>query len=223
MFRTVGNESIPLREIAELGYMYNGWQIVAIRANTQVVDQHRTTVELVEDGIVHATQVNPGNQIVLYPNSLLIDANTQNIQLRIGGYTHIESMTIELRNVRGYNIDADWGFAQYVDVDLNVDAYSNSFVNLNDFVNLSMFSGRILERVNVIAEIPDQAAPGTVTNVHLLTAQQSLGTATFTSYDPAQLPIWTDYNRWVLGQNVLDLAVYSDNAIHMDRVILKLK
>lgn len=223
MFRTVGNESIPLREIAELGYMYNGWQIVSVRANTQVVDQNITTVQLVENGMVYATQINPGNQIVLYPNSLFIDANTQNIELRISGYTHIESISVELRNVHGYNIDADWGYAQYVDIDLNVDAYTNSYVNLNDFVNLSIFSGRILERVNVIAELPDQAAFGTVTNVHLLTAQQSLGVATFNSYDPAQVPIWTDYNRWILGQNVLDLAVYADNAIHMDRVILKLK
>lgn len=223
MFRTVGNESIPLREIAELGYMYNGWQIISVRANTQVVDQHRTTVELVQNGIVRATQVNPGTQIVLYPNSLVIDANTQSLELRIGGYTHIESLTIELRNTYGSNIDADWGYAQYVDIDLHVDAYTNSFVNLNDFLDLSMFHGRILERVNVIAEIPEQAAPGTVTNVHLLTASQSLGHATFTSYSPEQLPIWTDYNRWVLGQNVLDLALYSDNAIRMDRVILKLK
>lgn len=223
MFRTVGNESIPLREIAELGYMYNGWQIVSVRANTQVVDQHRTTVELVQNGVVHATQINPGTQIVLYPNSLVIDANTQSLELRIGGFTHIDSLTLEMRNAYGSNIDADWGYAQYVDIDLQVDAYSNSYVNLNDFLNLDLFNGRILERVNVIAEIPEQAAPGTVTNVHLLTATQSLGQATFTSYDPEQLPIWTDYNRWVLGQNVLDLALYSDNAIRMDRVILKLK
>lgn len=224
MFRDVGDTRIPLREIAELGYMYNGWQVVSVRANTRSMDPHTTTVQLVENGQVYATQVNPGSQISLYPSALLlVDSNTQDLSLNIAGWTHIDSITIELRNYNGNNINLDWGYAQYVDLDLNVDAYDNSYVNLNELMDMSIFNGRILERVNVIAELPDQATPGVVTNVSLLSSSQTLGQVQFSSYDPEQLPIWTDYNRFVLGQNIVDLALYADGPIHFDRVILKIK
>jgi hypothetical protein len=188
-----------------------------------VIDPNTTTVQLVVNGIVRASQFNPGNQIVLYPNDLILDSNTRSLSLDITGFTHIDTITVELSNAYGSNINLDWAYAQYIDIDLNVDALSNSYVNLNELADLSVFSGRILERVNVIAAIPDEAMPGTVTTVSLLASSQTLGQAQFSSYDPEQNAIWTDYNRFVLGQNLFDLALYSDGAIHMDRVILKVK
>jgi hypothetical protein len=224
MFRYATNESIPLRDIAELGAMYNGWRVSAVRVNTRMVDPTvPATVQLVENGIVYANQYAGDGQVVLLPNSLMIDLNTQTLSLDVNGTTYIDSISIELQNVYGSNIYLEWSNAQYVDIDLNVDADSNSYVSLSDLIDLNYFNGRTLERVNVIASIPDQAMPGTVTNVSLLSSSQTLGQTQFVSYDPDQLPIWTDYNRFVVGQNLLDLALYADGAIHMDRVILKIK
>lgn len=224
MFRDAGNETIPLREIAELGYQYNGWQVVSVRANTRSIDPKRTTVELISNGRVFATQINPGSQISLYPNEMLIiDENTWNVDMRITGLTHIDSISIELRNVRGANIDLDWGYAQYVDIDLNVDAYANSWVNLNEHLDLSIFNGRILERVNLIGALPLQTAPGTVTNVSLVSATDTLGQAQFTTTNPQQVAMWTDFDRYILGQNVRDLGLYIDGPVRLERAVLKIK
>jgi len=204
--------------------MYNGWRVTAVRVNTRPVDPSvTTTIQLVENGITYANQYDFGGQVVLVPNSLMIDASTNSLSMNINGTTYIDSVSIELQNVYGSNIYLEWSNAQYVDIDLNVDANNNSYVSLNDLIDMNYFNGRTLERVNVIASLPDQATPGTVTNVSLLSSSQTLGRAQFVSYDPDQLPIWTDYNRFVIGQNLLDLALYADGPIHMDRVILKVK
>jgi hypothetical protein len=224
LFRYASNETIPLRDIAELGYMYNGWRVSSVRVNTRPGDPNApATLQLLENGIPQATQMDWGGQVVFIPNNLILDTTTQTLNLNINGNTYIDSISVELRNIYGSNINLDWANAQYVDIDLNVDAYDNNYVNLSDLIDMNYFNGRILERVNVIASLPDQAMPGTLTNVSLLSSSQTLGQVQFSSYDPEQLPIWVDYNRFVLGQNLLDLALYADGAIHMDRVILKLK
>ena len=221
----MANESIPLREIAELGYQYNGWQVVSVRATTSSIDPNTTTVQLSENGRILATQVNPGSQISLNPTEvLLIDNNTSSIALTVTGATHIEVISIELRNVNGANIDLNWGYAQYVDLKVNIDAQANSAIDFNDYANMQIFQGRILERVNVIAALPANTPVGTVANVSLMSDNNTnLGTAAFNSVQLQQLPIWTDYDRFVLGENVNNLMLYMDNNVHVDRVILKVK
>lgn len=96
--RNVFNEQIDLRAGAGLyDSYYYGSRIVSVRANTSPNSPSQTVAQLLMDGRAYATQVNPGYQIVLYPQaSFYLDRNVRSVALSISGGTYINTIDVEI-------------------------------------------------------------------------------------------------------------------------------
>ncbi len=80
--RSVMNEKFYLRQAAGLDGTYRGWEVTSVHAVTSPNSPGKTIVQLVADGRAIATQVNPGRQINLVPNSAaILDRNINSLQL----------------------------------------------------------------------------------------------------------------------------------------------
>lgn len=94
--RSVMNESISLMRIFDLSN-YKG-NLSKVTANTTPNSSARTEVLLIADGVVVARQVNPGYQIVLYPNqkvrfgNRLFKKGIKDLKLVIKGSTYINNI-----------------------------------------------------------------------------------------------------------------------------------
>ena len=94
--RSVENEMFQLSYYADLSTRYYGWEVTAVRASTRPNSPYRTTVQLIaQDRNVLATQINPGYQITLFPNSYVV-AGTQELYLYVEGSTYIDTIEVEL-------------------------------------------------------------------------------------------------------------------------------
>lgn len=100
--RAVMNEQFYLRQAAGLDGTYRGWEITSVHARTSPNSPFQTVVQLIADGRVIATQMNPGNQINLVPMvPAVLDQNIRTLQMSISGSTVIvDSIEIELRAYR---------------------------------------------------------------------------------------------------------------------------
>ena len=147
--RNVQNESFSLRELAGIDRGYQGWEVVAVRANTRPNNPGRTIAQLLADGRVVADQVNPGYQINLMPRTrLVLDQNVRDLRLAISGGTYIDSIEIEVRNGGGYN-PPDPGYSENIEVDIFRQVYGNDRVDLSQYIDMYRYSGRVVEQVVV--------------------------------------------------------------------------
>jgi len=104
--RAVRNERLRLRQLAGLNERYRGYEVVAVRAHTRPNSSGRTTAQLVVDGRIVASQINPGYQINLIPNRRLVLGSTaREVLLTIDGSTQIEEIQIELLSQGGGHDD----------------------------------------------------------------------------------------------------------------------
>lgn len=95
--RSVYNQSIDLKTLAGLDSRYAGYRIVSVSAKTTPTDQFRTVAQLVVDGRIFASQVNPGHEINLVPQqSVMLSRYGNRVELAITGGTYIEEIRIEL-------------------------------------------------------------------------------------------------------------------------------
>jgi hypothetical protein len=93
--RSVANEMFQLSYYAQLN-QYAGWQVTAVRAVTRPNSPYRTVAQLMTaDRCVLASEVNPGYDIDLYPNTTVY-AGSQDLYLYIEGSTYIETIEVEL-------------------------------------------------------------------------------------------------------------------------------
>lgn len=94
--RSVENERISLTQLSALNRRYSGWTIRSVRAQTTPNSSARTTVRLAVDERVVGMQINPGNQINIFPNQG-ISIGGARIELWINGSTFIHSIEIEVQ------------------------------------------------------------------------------------------------------------------------------
>jgi hypothetical protein len=94
--RSVMNERISLTNLSSLNSKYAGWSIVSVVASTQPNSPSTTTIRLAINDFVTATQINPGYQINLIPNTQLYLGGS-NIEMWVNGSTYINTIQIQLQ------------------------------------------------------------------------------------------------------------------------------
>lgn len=241
--RSVQNESLPLRQLAGLDSSYNGFQIVSIRGNTQPNSPGRTLVQLVADGRIIASQINPGYQINLFPNSRLVLGQTvRSLQLVVSGSTVIQDLQIEITSGSSYptpptppnyppsyppnyppqyppqqpyppTYPPSYGQQQ---VDLNVyrSVVGNDRIDLTQYVNLSAYRGYAVQQVIVTG-----SAQFNVSFVSLMVNGLSMGQIQFDgSY--AQTRSINLVQRPIIGQGADSLVLYTQGNMTVQRVTL---
>ncbi len=222
--RSVRNERLPLRELAGLGSAYRGYEVVSVRARTRPNSAGTTTVQLVADGRVIATQRNPGYQIDLRPQIRAeLGTVVRSLQLVVSGSTHIDEIEIEV--VRGQNsggggggggYEPDPGYGQQrVDIRVNRSLYGNDRIDLTQYVNLSQYRGYAIEEVIVTGSSQYENA-----FLDLLINSFNQGQATLTQY--RQNHTYRLHNRPVIGRDASSIALYSRGNLTVERVTLVL-
>ncbi|MGZ3691981.1 MAG: hypothetical protein ACXVAX_10785, partial [Pseudobdellovibrio sp.] len=148
--RNVMNESIDLRAYGGVDYNYQGWEIVAVRANTRPNSPTQTVAQIVVDGRVFATQINPGYQINLIPQqTLIVGENANDIRLSVVGGTYIDSNQVELRQSgSGYNPNPN---GQNIDINVYRSVTGSDRIDLTQYFDLSRYYGLHVVQVLVTA------------------------------------------------------------------------
>lgn len=214
--RNIVNETLPLRQLAGIGSRYNGWEVVAVRARTQITSSGRTVAQLVSDGRVVATQVNPGYQIDLQPQYRLILGETAGtLQLGIGGGTFIDTIEIELRQDGGYNPPPSYG--QNIEINIYRSVYGDDRIDLTHYVDLQRYRGRVVEQVLVTA-----TARYNSSFISLLINGFNKGQAHFSGGYPQTATFWMN-QQLVIGQGADSLVLYTQGDMSVERVTIVLR
>jgi hypothetical protein len=143
--RSVQNESLSLRQLSDIGPEYRGWQVVALTANTRPNSQARTVVNLTSNGVLMATQTNPGSQISLVPQRrLTLGEAVDSLALSVTGSTIIDSITMQLR----------YDERQVVTIEVNRSVNNNEVIDLTQYADLRSQMGRSIDQILVTASSP---------------------------------------------------------------------
>lgn len=223
--RSVRNEVLHLRKLSGIGAEYRGWEVVSVRARTRPDSPYQTTVQLVADGYVVDTQVNPGHRINLQPNHrVVIGSNTSSLHMRVSGSTIIEEIAIELRRVgngvpnhpQPPQYPGNPGHQERVDLWIGRTVYGNDRIDLLAYVDMYRYRGRRIEQVIV------QASPQhNVALAELLVNGFSAGTLQFESYGSSEsLQL---HNRPDIGGAASSLMLYTRGNMTVERVTLILR
>ncbi|MBC7457923.1 MAG: hypothetical protein H7235_06570 [Bdellovibrionaceae bacterium] len=95
--RSVYNQSVDLRALFNLRQNYVGYRIVSVSATTTPNSPAVTIANLVINGLVVASERNPGYDIYLDPEELVrMYSATTSVNLAIQGSTYIQEIQIEL-------------------------------------------------------------------------------------------------------------------------------
>ncbi len=217
--RSVRNERLPLRELAGLGSAYRGYEVVSVRARTRPNSNATTTVQLVADGRVIATQRNPGYQIDLRPQIRAeLGTVVRSLQLTVSGSTYIEDIEIQVvrGNGGGGGYDPQPGYGQQrVDIRVDRSMYGDDRIDLTQYVNLSQYRGYAIEEVIVTGSSQYEVA-----FLDLLINSFNQGQATLSQY--RQNHSYRLNNRPVIGRDASSIALYSRGNLTIERVTLVL-
>ncbi len=133
---------------AGLNYAYQGWAITSVRAQTRPTYAGQTVAQLLVDGRVVASQVNPGYLISLVPQTTyVLDQNARQVLLSIRGGTYVDSIEIELR--RGYNSYPPG--ARTIDISVWRPVYGYDRIDLSQYFDMWSYRGYRIEQVVVTA------------------------------------------------------------------------
>lgn len=212
--RDVYNQSIDLRLHAGINYGYQGWAITSVRANTRPNSPAQTVAQLVVDGRIWASQVNPGYQIYLVPQStLVLDQNARNVSLSISGGTYIDSIEVELRrNGGGYNPPP--GYGQNIDISVYRSVYGNDRIDLTQYVDLYRYRGYRIEQVIVTATSRYGSS-----FVNLMVNGNSQGQLSFSSSYSQRQSLWLS-GQPVIGQGADSIVLYTSGDMTVETVTL---
>jgi len=150
--RDVWNETLNLRLVAGIGREYQGYEVLSVRVNARPMNSGVTTMQLISDGRVVASQRDTGYQVVLYPQSrLVLDQNVSTLQLAMNGRTYIDNIEIELRrNTGGYNPPPP-GYGQNIEINIYRSVYGNDRIDLTPYIDMFRYRGRTIERIMITA------------------------------------------------------------------------
>lgn len=215
--RNIVNETLPLRHLAGIGSRYDGWEVVSVRARTQTTNPGRTVAQLVSDGRVVATQINPGFQIDLRPQyRLILGQSAGNLQLGIGGGTFIDTIEIELRrNGGGFNPPPPYG--QNIEINVYRSVSGNDRIDLTHYIDLQRYRGRVVEQVLVTA-----TARYSSSFMNLLINGFDMGRAQFSGGYSQIATFWVNQHL-VIGQGADSLVLYTQGDMNVDRVTIVIR
>lgn len=214
--RSVQNERFPLRKLADIGSRYNGWEVVSVRANTRPNSSARTTVLLNSDGRIVASQVNPGYQVILIPNTrLILGSNLAGLEFTIQGSTIVDEVYIELAyNGGGYPNPPDYNNDR---IELYVNRYvsDSNTIDLSSQIDFYRYNGMKI----VSAEIQGRSDYNSA-SVTLAVGQYSYGTAQFSNYSQTQYLQLSP--QPVIGSGSNSIVLYTRGSLTVERVVLNL-
>jgi hypothetical protein len=211
--RDLYNQSVDLRLFAGINYSYQGWAITSVRANTRPNSPAQTVAQLIVDGRVVASQLNPGYQIYLVPQStVVLDQNARNVNLAISGSTYIDSIEIELRRAGHYNPPPSYG--QNIDITIYRSVYGNDRIDITQYIDLYRYRGYRVEQVIVSATARYGSA-----YVSLLVNGNSHGQLSFNGGYSQRQSLWLS-NQPVIGQGADSLVLYTSGDMTVETVTL---
>lgn len=151
--RSVRNERLPISQMAGLDSQYRGWEVVAVRAQTRPDSPSQTVAQLLSNGRIVASQVNPGYQINLMPNSRII-LGSSGLQLAISGSTIIDTVEVEMIN-NGGNGGGGYNPPQpqsdRIDINIYRSTYGNDRIDLTQYINMYQYQGQRIDSIEIRA------------------------------------------------------------------------
>lgn len=216
--RNIVNETLPLRQLAGIGNRYDGWEVVSVRARTQTTNAGRTVAQLVSDGRVVATQINPGFQIDLRPQyRLILGQSAGTLQLGIGGGTFIDTIEIELRRDGGGYNPPPPPYGQNIEINVYRTVMGNDRIDLTQYIDLQRYRGRVVEQVLVTA-----TARYNSSFINLLINGFNMGQAHFSGGYP-QIATFRMNQHLVIGQGADSLVLYTQGDMSVEHVTIVIR
>ena len=216
--RNIVNETLRLRQMAGIGSRYDGWEVVSVRARTQTTNPGRTVAQLVSDGRVVATQINPGFQIDLRPQyRLILGQNADNLLLGIGGGTFIDTIEIELRRDGGGYNPPPPPYGQNIEINIYRSVMGNDRIDLTQYIDLQRYHGRVVEQVLVTATSRYNSS-----FISLLINGNNIGRAQF-SGGYSQIATFNMNQQLVIGQGADSIALYTQGDMNVEHVTIVIR
>ncbi len=216
--RNIVNETLRLRQMAGIGSRYDGWEVVSVRARTQTTNPGRTVAQLVSDGRVVATQINPGFQIDLRPQyRLILGQNADNLLLGIGGGTFIDTIEIELRRDGGGYNPPPPPYGQNIEINIYRSVMGNDRIDLTQYIDLQRYRGRVVEQVLVTATSRYNSS-----FISLLINGNNIGRAQF-SGGYSQIATFNMNQLLVIGQGADSIALYTQGDMNVEHVTIVIR
>lgn len=213
--RNVLNESFDLRSLGGIGYQYQGWEVVSVRANTRPNNPGRTVAQLVADGNVVATQINPGNQINMLPQyQLVLDQNVGDLRLAVSGGTFVDSIQVEIRQA-GYNPPGP-GYCDNIEIDVYRQVYGNDRLDLSPYLNSDNCRGRQVEQIIVTG-----ASEYNASLVNVVINGISSGQMQFTGGYSQRQQVWLRQPVQIVGRD--RVMLYTSGDMQVEHVTLVLR
>ena len=201
------NESFDLRALA--GLNYGSVQVVAVRANTRPTNSGRSMAQLLLDGRVIATQLDPSYQIVLIPQSaVVLDQTGRYLQLSLSGSVFVDSIDVEIRSIGPSPI------GQNVEINVFRSVVGNDRIDLTQLVDLSRLRGLRIQEVYVTATARYGSAA-----VNLLANGLNLGALQFTSGLSQRQGMFLN-NSPMIGNGADSLVLYTSGDMTVEHVTL---
>ena len=216
--RNIVNETLPLRQLAGIGRQYDSWEVVSVRARVQTTNPGRTVAQLVSDGRVVATQINPNYQIELMPQyRLILGQSANNLQLGIGGGIFIETIEVELRRDGGGYNPPPPGYGQNIEINIYRSVMGNDRIDLTQYIDMNRYRGRVIEQVLVTATARYNAA-----FINLLINSFDMGRAQFSGGYSQIATFWMN-QQMVIGQGADSIVLYTQGDMNVDHVTLVIR
>ena len=216
--RNIYNETLRLRQLAGIGSRYDGWEVVSVRARTQTTNPGRTIAQLISDGRVVATQVNPGFQLDLRPQyRLILGQNTGSLELGIGGGTFIDTIEIELRSNDGYNPPPPPPYGQNIEINIHRSVFGDDRIDLSQYIDLQRYRGRVVEQVLVTASARYNSG-----FISLLINSFNMGQAQF-SGGYSQIATFRMNQHLVIGQGADSIVLYTQGDMSVEHVTIVIR
>ncbi len=235
--RNVTNERINIRALAGLDRNYQGYEILAIRGNVRSMYPGRAIVQLMADGRIIATQLNPNGQIYLTPQiRAILGSNVRVLELLVNGSIYIEELEVDLMAPnQGPPPPLPPTYPPYppqppyppeppiypnppgqnqqsVTLNINRSLYGNDRIDLTQYIDLQSYLGYTVDEV-VIEGSASNAA------ISLLVNGNNSGQANFSGNYSESQSIWLSA-RPVIGRGADSLVLYSSGQINVERVTL---
>lgn len=211
--RMLINETLPLNNLAGIGYAYKGWEVVSVRATVRP-NQGRAMAQLISDGRVVATQMDAVYEINLVPQfRLFLGDRNNNLQLGINGGLFIESIEIELRRDDGsYNPFPP--NSQNIEINVYRSVFGNDRIDLTQYIDLQRYRGRVVEQILVTATARYNSG-----FINLLINSFDIGRAHYSGGYPQIATFWIN-RQLIIGQGADSIVLYTQGDMTVEHVTI---